>query len=133
MSLNKIMQVNGTFMPEDNLLEITGSLVSIEQRTKAIKDKLEKNGFIKGAYIRPIKFENNELIITEEQVDFLVRDFDHETKLFSIELTTDKPFPEGCEVAIAYECIKTGNYTADVIGIYFAYLNNAEQMPYGHF
>lgn len=133
MSSNKIMQVNGTFIPEDELLEITGRLVSMEQRTKAIKDKLEKNGFIQGAYIRPIKFENNELIITEEQVDFLVRDFNPETKIFSIELTTDKPFPEGCEVAMAYKCIKTGNHTADVIGIFFAYLNNVEYMPYGHF
>ncbi len=128
-----LIQVKGTFVAAEILLKAMGSLINTEQRVNAIQAKLKQDGLINGAYIRPIHFIGEDLKIPEDQVRFLVRGFDPETQLFSIELTTDEPFPEGCEVAMAYECIRTGEGTADIVGIYFAYLNNPSQMPYGHF
>lgn len=128
-----LIQVKGTFISMDEFWKSSGRFVSVDTRERAIIAKLKKDGFISGAYIRPVYFEDKELIIPEGQVEFLVRGFDPDTQIFSIELTTDNPFPEGCEVAMCYECIQSGEYGAKVVGIYFAYLNNVNQMPYGHF
>lgn len=128
-----LIQVKGTFLSMDDFWKSSGRFVSIDARERAVIAKLEKDGFISGAYIRPVRFADKGLIIPEDQVRFLVRGFDPDTQVFSIELTTDEPFPEGCEVAMAYECTYSGKYGAKVDGIYFAYLNNVTQMPYGHF
>lgn len=127
-----LIQVKGSFVPEEKYLEVMGRIFTLEQRKNAIKNKLEKDGFINGSYIRPF-FENNDMTIHDNQLDYVVKSFDPETQIFSIELTSNKPLPEGCEVAMAYECKPVGGLEVEVIDIYFSYLNCANQVAYGYF
>lgn len=128
-----LIQVEANFVSEDTLKESCGYLIPLDERKKAIEEKLQQCGGINGAYIRPVIFKNTDHILPEDQIDFIVRGFDPEALTFSIELMKDRPFPEGCTVAMAYECKMAGDCMATVVGIYFSYLNNDELKPYGHF